>query len=75
MAAADLESPDELAEVAHDVGSQLGSTNLQHSSPLLEAQLRRTELAAVRRLDSRIRAATRRLVDELLAAWEEERHP
>ena len=39
--------------------------------PLLEAQLRRAELAAARRLDPRIRATARRLVDELLAGWED----
>jgi len=70
VAAADLASPDELAEVAHDVGAQLGSTNLRESIPLLEAQLRHAELAAVRRLDRRMRAITRRLVDELLVDWE-----
>ena len=70
MAAADLASPDELAEVAHDAGAQLGSTNLRHSIPVLETQLRRAELAGVRRLDPRIRATARRLVDELLAGWE-----
>lgn len=71
MATSDLASPDELAEVAHDVGAQLGSANLRQSSPLLEAMLRRAELAAVRRLDPRIRATARRLVDDLLAGWEE----
>jgi len=70
METADVASPDELAEVAHDVGAQLGSTNLRESIPLLEAQLRHAELAAVRRLDPRIRATARRLVDELLADWE-----
>ena len=71
LAITDLASPDELGEAAHDVGAQLGSTNLRQSIPLLEAQLRRAELAAVRRLDPRIRATARRLVDELLAGWEE----
>jgi hypothetical protein len=71
MATSDLASPDELAEVAHDVGAQLGSANLRQSIPVLEAQLRRAELTAVRRLDPRIRATTHRLVDELLAGWEE----
>lgn len=71
MAIADLDSPDELAEVVHDVGAQLGSANLRQSIPLLEAQLRRAEIATVRRLDPRIRATARRLVDELLAGWEE----
>ncbi len=70
METADLASPDELAEVAHDVGAQLGSTNLRESIPLLEAQLRQAELAAVSRLDPRIRATARRLVDALLVDWE-----
>ena len=71
VATADLASADELAEVAHDVGAQLGCTNLRHSIPLLEAQLRRAEVAAVKRLGPRIRATACRLVDELLAGWEE----
>lgn len=71
MATADLASTGELAEVAHDVGAQLGSTNLRQSIPLLEAQLRKAELPAVARLDPRIRATARHLVDELLAGWEE----
>jgi uncharacterized protein (DUF2252 family) len=75
VAAADLASPDELAEVAHDVGAQLGSANLRHSIPLLEAQLRRAELAAVRRLGPRIRGTARRLVDDVLAGWESWREP
>ncbi len=71
MATSDLASPEELAEVVHDVGAQLGATNLRQSSPQLEAQLRHVELAAVRRLGPRIRSTARRLVDELLAGWEE----
>jgi hypothetical protein len=70
ISAADLASPDELAEVAHDVGAQLGSANLRHSIPVLEAQLRRSEIAAEKRLDPRLRATAVRLVDELLAEWE-----
>jgi hypothetical protein len=66
----DVASPDELAELAHDVGDQLGCSNLRQSIPVLEAQMRRTELAAVRRLAPRIRSTSRRLVDELLAEWE-----
>jgi hypothetical protein len=71
LATADLASPDELAEVSHDVGAQLGSANLRQSIPLLEAQMRHAELAAVRKLDPRMRATARRLVDEMLAGWEE----
>jgi uncharacterized protein (DUF2252 family) len=67
---ADIASPEELAEVAHDVGAQLGATNLRHSSPVLEEQLRQSERAAIARLRPRMRATAVRLVDELLAGWE-----
>jgi hypothetical protein len=68
---ADLASVEELAEVVHDVGAQLGATNLRESIPVLEAQLRHAELAAVRRLEPRIRATARQLTNDLLAGWEE----
>jgi uncharacterized protein (DUF2252 family) len=71
ITAADLASADELAEVAHDAGAQLGATNLRQSIPALEAQLRQAERTAVKRLEPRIRATACRLVDELLARWEE----
>jgi hypothetical protein len=70
LVVADLATPDELAEVVHDVGAQLGSSNLRQSIPALEKLMRRTELAAVRRLDRRIRSTSRRLSGELLAEWE-----
>jgi hypothetical protein len=68
---ADLASADELAEVVHDAGAQLGATNLRESIPVLEAQLRLTEVAAVRRLEPRIRATARQITDDALAGWEE----
>lgn len=68
---ADIASADELAEVVHDAGAQLGATNHRQSMPVLEAQVRRTELAAVQRLGPRIRATARRLTADLLAGWEE----
>jgi hypothetical protein len=71
VAIADLASADELAEVVHDAGAQLGATNLRESIPVLEAQLRLTELAAVRRLEPRIRATARQITDDALAGWEE----
>jgi uncharacterized protein (DUF2252 family) len=71
LAAADVASPEELAEVVHDAGAQLGAANLRESIPVLERQLRQAELRAVRRLGPRIRAAARRLTDDLLAGWEE----
>jgi uncharacterized protein DUF2252 len=75
VSAADIASPDELAELAHDAGAQLGATNLRHASPALEAQLRQTERAAVKRLGPRLRETAVRLVDELLTSWESWRMP
>lgn len=66
---ADLVSASELAEVAHDVGAQLGSTNLRQVSPARQAQFRLAEWSAIARLEPRIRRTARRLVDDLLEAW------
>ena len=67
LTVADIESADELAELVHDAGAQLGAANLRDSSPALEAQLRRAELDGVRRLAPQIYATARRLTDDLLA--------
>lgn len=66
----DLATADDVAEVARDVGAQLGSSGLRHSMPALEAQLRQVEIRAVTRLEPRIRASSRRLVEQLLASWD-----
>ena len=66
----DLASVDELKEVAHDVGAQLGSTNLRERSSLLEAQMRQRELDTTKQLEARIRRVARQLTRELLEEWE-----
>jgi hypothetical protein len=65
----DLASVEELKEVAHDVGAQLGSTNLRERSPLLEAQMRQREIETSKRLEGRVRQFSRQLVRELLEDW------
>jgi hypothetical protein len=65
----DLASVEELKEVAHDVGAQLGSANLRERSPLLEAQMRQRELETSKRLEGRIRLLARQLARELLEEW------
>jgi hypothetical protein len=65
----DLASVDELKEVAHDVGAQLGSTNIRERSGLLEAQMRQRELETSKRLEGRVRLFSRQLVRELLEEW------
>jgi hypothetical protein len=66
VAVSDILSAAELAELVHDVGAQLGATNLRKSTRDREA-----ELAAMRRLAPRIRETAMRMTDALLAGWEE----
>jgi len=70
---ADLESPDDLRELAHDVGAQLGATNLVDPTGRPPNQLRLAERVAMARLKSRIRQVAHELTVELLHAWEQGR--
>jgi hypothetical protein len=65
----DLATREELKEVAHDVGAQLGSANLRERSPGLEAQMRQRELETSNRFEGRIRLLGRQLARELLEEW------
>ena len=68
---ADLTSPGELAELAHDVGAQLGSTNLADSPGNLAAQQRLAELEGVNRLEPRVREVAHRLTGAVVDAWQQ----
>lgn len=67
---ADLASAEELAEVAHDVGVQLGSANLRQSGEPAQGG-RLAELESVTRLEPRIRQVATELSAATLQAWEE----
>ncbi len=67
---ADLTSPSELVELAHDVGAQLGSANLRDTDSSLAAQKRLAELEAVRRLEPRLRKVADELKGATLEAWQ-----
>jgi hypothetical protein len=67
---ADLASSRELAEMAHDVGAQLGSTNLPGSRNSLDAQKRLLELESMTRLEPRIRQVAHDLATATMEAWE-----
>jgi Uncharacterized protein conserved in bacteria (DUF2252) len=69
-----LESPDELRELAHDAGAQLGSTNLGHISSGEAAKERLLELQATKRLEGRIRRVAHDLTAALVRAWDQGRH-
>jgi hypothetical protein len=67
----DLASPEELAEVALDVGAQLGSTNLRETPEAVADQKRVAELEALTRLEPRIREVTHTLALSAIDAWQE----
>jgi hypothetical protein len=68
---ADLRSPRELAQIAYDVGVQLGAGRLKESVGLQRKSERQRELVSLARLEPRIRNKTSELVTELLAGWME----
>jgi hypothetical protein len=67
----DLDSPEELQEVAPDAGAQLGSTNLTHQSGALADRSRVLELQGITRLEPRLRKIAHDMTTDLLEAWEQ----
>lgn len=61
---------DELAEVAHDIGVQLGRGHPRQIASPLDAQLRRAMKEMVDRLRPRIETLSVELAAEVVAAWE-----
>ena len=70
---ADLQSPDDLRELAHDAGAQLGATNLFDPAGPYTNETRISERLAMVRLKSRIRQVAHDLTVELIHAWEQGR--
>ncbi len=67
----DLDSAEELREVAHDAGAQFGSTNLTEQSGALADRNRLLELQGIAHLEPRIRQTAHDLTSDLLQAWEQ----
>ncbi len=65
----DIRTPAELAEIAEDVGAQLGATNVRSRVPEFERAMRQRELEAVTRLEPRIRALAHDMSAQLAEAW------
>ena len=65
----DYASVDELAEVVHDAGAQLGAGSLRDAAESTERQKRQLELESLARLEPRIRSVARQLVSELVEQW------
>jgi hypothetical protein len=68
---ADLASPDDLRELAHDAGAQLGATNLMASPLSPSGPERLIERDTIRALEPRIRQVAHDLTRALLEAWRE----
>ena len=66
----DMRSVRDLAAIAYDAGLQLGAGGLL-DHPDRQAEARARALAALARLEPRIRQETSRLVEELLLGWQE----
>ena len=66
----DYASVQELAEVVHDAGAQLGAGALREAGLSVERQKRQVEIDALARLEPRIRSMARQLAGELVAHWE-----
>jgi hypothetical protein len=70
---ADLNTADDLREVARDVGAQLGATNLIRPAGAPAGEARLAERRAIARLESRIRQVSHELTGALVHAWQDGR--
>ena len=65
-----FQSPEELAEVAYDIGVQLGRGHPNQIASPLDLQLRREQLRLLERDEERIKATTKNLALEVTEAWQ-----
>lgn len=65
----DFASAEELREVSHDVGAQLGSSNLVELSGRRRGGPRQRELQAIVRLEPRVRQVAHELTLAVIEAW------
>lgn len=63
-------SPEDLAEVAYDVGVQLGKGHVKHIGAPFDLQLRRQQLRMVQEHQAEIIQACQELTELTVAAWE-----
>jgi hypothetical protein len=66
-----LGSVGDLSALVYDSGIQLGAGRVRDESPDKAAALRQAELAAVGRLEARLRQSARELIADMLAGWRE----
>jgi len=62
-------TPEELSEVAYDIGVQLGRGHPKLTESQLAVQLRKEELRVLDRDEARIEQTAHEMTDEVIAAW------
>jgi hypothetical protein len=67
----DFQSVQDLEEIVFDAGVQLGGGALRDEAGFPDGSARRQELAAVARLERKIRNEMSRLIEQLLLGWQE----
>jgi hypothetical protein len=70
LSVADIESADELTDIAFDVGVQLGLGHPKGLGPPLDPALRESELRFMSTHEARLKAVSTTMADEVIAAWE-----
>lgn len=65
-----FKTPAELAEVAYDIGIQLGKGHVKHIAAPLDLQLRRQQLHIIKDHEQHLRNACQELTKITIAAWE-----
>jgi Uncharacterized protein conserved in bacteria (DUF2252) len=67
----DLDSVADLSALVYDSALQLGSGRVRDPSPEKAASVRKAELAAVGRLEGRLRQSVKELLGDMVAGWQE----
>jgi hypothetical protein len=70
LSVADIQSADELADVAFDVGVQLGLGHPKGLGPPLDPALRQSEMGFMSTHEARLKRVSTTMADEVIAAWE-----
>jgi hypothetical protein len=70
LSVGDVESADELAELAFDVGVQLGLGHPKGLGPPLDPALRQSDLRFMSEHEGRLKTVSTNMADEVIAAWE-----
>lgn len=64
-----FQNPDEIAEVAYDIGVQLGRGHVKHIAAPLDLQLRREQLSLLEKYEDDVKKACQNFEKKIIEAW------